>query len=173
MENHWQCPIFSTKLSKYRVTCFKLARELANCSKLKPVISDLSQDLLKRVFSHHRHDIDKVVAQCLLRGGSTYGQNQHRPPFWLINHANSAYFRLFLGYFHAISTTWPPFWISAPPPFLHILDPPLLLAGNYLSWSHRQNDMGVGPLKIEMDPLKLVFYTFKGSKRPLLFGTQC
>ena len=28
--------------------------------------------------------------------------------------------------------------------------------------------MGVGCLKIEMDPLKLVFYTFK--KRPLLFA---
>ena len=36
-----------------------------------------------------------------------------------------------------------------------------------------QNDSGVGPLKIEMDPLKLVFYTFKGSKRPILLGTQC
>ena len=45
------------------------------------------------------------------------------PPFWQINHANSAYFRLFLGYFRVISVTRPPFWISAP--FLHILDPPL------------------------------------------------
>ena len=40
------------------------------------------------------------------------------PPFWQINHANSAYFRLFLGYFGVISATRPPpFWISAPPPF--------------------------------------------------------
>ena len=103
---------FSTKLSKYRVTCFKLARELANCSKLNPIISDLSQDLLKRVFSHHWHDIDKVVAQCLL-------------------------------------------------------------AGNYPNWSHRQKDIGVESFKIGIDPLKWVFYTFKGSKRPLLFGIQC
>ena len=37
------------------------------------------------------------------------------PPFWQINHANSAYFRLFLGYFWVISATRaPPFWISAP-----------------------------------------------------------
>ena len=30
------------------------------------------------------------------------------PPFWQINHANSAYFRLFLGYFGVISATRPP-----------------------------------------------------------------
>ena len=41
------------------------------------------------------------------------------PPFWQINHANSAYFRLFLGYFQVLSATRPP--------FLHILDPPLYL----------------------------------------------
>ena len=35
-------------------------------------------------------------------------------PLWQINHANSAYFRLFLGYFRVISATRPPFWISAP-----------------------------------------------------------
>ena len=33
------------------------------------------------------------------------------------------YFGLFWGY---ISHLPPPLWISAPPPFLHILDPPLL-----------------------------------------------
>ena len=41
----------------------------------------------------------------------------HRPPFWQINHANSAYFRLFLGY------------ISHPPPLLD-LGPPVI------SWIH-------------------------------------
>ena len=30
----------------------------------------------------------------------------------------------------------------------------------------------IGPLKIEMDPLNLVFQTFKGSKRPLTFDAQ-
>ena len=30
------------------------------------------------------------------------------PPFWQINHANSAYFRLFLGYFGVISANRPP-----------------------------------------------------------------
>ena len=47
------------------------------------------------------------------------------PPFWQINHANSAYFRLFWGYFWVISTTRPPLLDLGPPPFLHILDPPL------------------------------------------------
>ena len=43
------------------------------------------------------------------------------------NHANSAYFRLFLGYFQVISATQPPPppFGSCPPPFLHILDLPL------------------------------------------------
>ena len=36
------------------------------------------------------------------------------PPLWQINHANSAYFRLFWGFFRVISATPPPFWISAP-----------------------------------------------------------
>ena len=46
------------------------------------------------------------------------------PPLWQINHAKSAYFRLFLGYFQIISATCPlPF--GSRPPFLHILDPPL------------------------------------------------
>ena len=61
--------------------------------------------MLKRVFNHHRHDIDKVMSQ------------------WL-------------------------------------------LAGNYPRWSHRQNDLGDGPLNIEMGPLKLVFYTFTFSLAP-------
>ena len=40
-------------------------------------------------------------------------------------------------------------------------------AGNYPSWSHKQNDMGVGPLKIEMDPSPKIsiLWTFKGSKQ--------
>ena len=59
------------------------------------------------------------------RGGSTYGPNRHRPPFWQINHANSAYFRLFLGYFRVISATRPPL-LDLGLPFLHILDPPLV-----------------------------------------------
>ena len=49
-------------------------------------------------------------------GGSTYGPNRHQPPFWQINHATSAYLRLFLGYFQVISANQPPFWILAPPP---------------------------------------------------------
>ena len=46
------------------------------------------------------------------------------PPFWQINHANSAYFRLFLGYFRVKSATRPPL-LDLGLPFLHILDPPL------------------------------------------------
>ena len=40
--------------------------------------------------------------------------DRHRPPFWQINHVNSAYFRLFWGYFQVISAIRSPFWISAP-----------------------------------------------------------
>ena len=40
-------------------------------------------------------------------------------PFWQINHANSAYFRLFLGYFRVISATWPPPFDLAPPLFTY------------------------------------------------------
>ena len=48
------------------------------------------------------------------------------PPFWQINHANSAYFRLILGYFGVISAARPPL-LDLGPPFLHILDPALIL----------------------------------------------
>ena len=57
---------------------------------------------------------------CTIRGGSTYGPNRHcPPPFWQINHANSAYFRLFLGYFRVISATWPPLLDLGPPLFTY------------------------------------------------------
>ena len=56
-----------------------------------------------------------------IRGGSTYGPNQHPPPFWQINHANSAYFRFFFGLYQPHG----PLLDLSPPPFLHILDPPL------------------------------------------------
>ena len=46
------------------------------------------------------------------RGGSTYGPNRHRPPFWKINHANSAYFRLFWAIFGLYQPPDPPFYIS-------------------------------------------------------------
>ena len=46
------------------------------------------------------------------------------PLFFLTGHANSAYFRLFLGYFGVISAT-PPLDLAPPLFFLHILDPPL------------------------------------------------
>ena len=52
------------------------------------------------------------------------------PPFWQINHANSAYFRLFLGYFGVISVTRPPL-LDLGPLFLHILDPALQMYGGY------------------------------------------
>ena len=51
------------------------------------------------------------------------------PPFWQINHVNSAYFRLFLGYFRVISAIRPPL-LDLGPLFLHILDPPLFFERN-------------------------------------------
>ena len=47
------------------------------------------------------------------------------PPFGHINHANSAYFRLFWGYFGVISATRPTL-LDLGLPFLHILDPSLI-----------------------------------------------
>ena len=60
------------------------------------------------------------------------------PPFWQINHANSAYFMLFWGYFRVISATQPQFWIS--PPLLHILDPPLIFKKTTQVFLKIQND---------------------------------
>ena len=57
--------------------------------------------------------------------GSFTGADPHMvrigtgPPFWQINHANSAYFRLFLGYFRVISATRPPPFGSRPPLFTY------------------------------------------------------
>ena len=67
------------------------------------------------------------------------------PPFWKINHANSAYFRLFLGYFRVISATRPPL-LDLGLPFLHILNPPLRSSIDFLPtlsnpkcWGKRTN----------------------------------
>ena len=63
------------------------------------------------LYSQNKHLL-KILEN---RGGSRYGPNRHRPPFCQLNHANSAYSRLFLGYFGVIlATRPPPFWISAP-----------------------------------------------------------
>ena len=48
------------------------------------------------------------------------------PPLWQINHANSAYFRLFWAIFRLYQPPAPPPFVSRPS-FLHILDPPLNL----------------------------------------------
>ena len=61
------------------------------------------------------------------------------PPFWEINHANSAYFRLFLGYFRVVSATRPPPFGSRPLLFTFpgsdlAEDWPLWLNSSF--WSH-------------------------------------
>ena len=106
--------IFVHQIPKYRVTCSKLAGELA----IAPNYSQLSvicpKNLLKRVLSHHRHDIHKLMTQCL----------QGTTPVDLIC----------------------------------------------------KMTLGVEPLKTEMDPLTLIFYTFKGvQKTPFLWcpGYPC
>ena len=65
------------------------------------------------------------VCLCLIKQGRihVWAESAPAPPFWQINHANSAYFRLFLGYFGVISATRPPL-LDLGLPFLHILDPP-------------------------------------------------
>ena len=45
------------------------------------------------------------------------------PPFWQINHANSAYFRLFLGYFRVITGTRPPLLDLGPPFYISWIGP--------------------------------------------------
>ena len=56
-----------------------------------------------------------VVITCVYRQGRIHVWSESAPPpFRQINHANSAYFRLFWGYFRVISATRPPFRISAP-----------------------------------------------------------
>ena len=45
------------------------------------------------------------------------------PPFWQINHTNSAYFRLFLGYFGVISATRPPLLDLGPPFYISWIRP--------------------------------------------------
>ena len=55
-----------------------------------------------------------------------WSESAPAPPFWQINHANSAYFRLFLSYFGVISATRAPPLLDLGLPFLHILDPPLV-----------------------------------------------
>ena len=45
------------------------------------------------------------------------------PPFWQINHANSAYFRLFLDYFRVISAIWPPLLDLGPPFYISWIRP--------------------------------------------------
>ena len=61
------------------------------------------------------------------RGGSTYSPNRHRPTFWQMNHANSVYFRLFLGYFRVISATRPPPFGSRPLLFTYPGSTPALI----------------------------------------------
>ena len=49
------------------------------------------------------------ASRCSLAQGRIHVWSESAPaPFWQINHANSAYFRSFLGYFRVISTTQPP-----------------------------------------------------------------
>ena len=65
------------------------------------------------------------IKQCFIYQGRihVWSELAPAPPFWRINHANSAYFRLFLGYFGVISATRPPFWISASPFYISWIRP--------------------------------------------------
>ena len=60
-----KCPIFVQKIIK--IMSYMFQQIAPNYSQS---LAQLTQDLLKRVFSHHQHDIDKVMAQCLLTGNS-------------------------------------------------------------------------------------------------------
>ena len=67
-----------------------------------------------------------ITVQSLCNQGRihVWSESAPAPPFLEINHANSAYFRLFLGYFGVISATRPPpFWISASPFYISWIRP--------------------------------------------------
>ena len=92
-------------------------------------------------------------------------------PFWQINHANSAYFRLFWGYFGVISATRPPL-LDLGLPFLHILDPPLCYTeicekapqktGTYCIPCHCNTPTPVQVVEAHFCPLFDVAYVFGG-----------
>ena len=87
MENHWQCSIFSTKLSKYRVTCSKLARELTNCElrmqrfyrsfklRLEPLHSQLTKSL--QIIVYHQWFVPRFIEKCLATTGMTLTRSWH------------------------------------------------------------------------------------------------
>ena len=68
------------------------------------------------------------MGECIASQGRihVWSESAPAPPFWQINHANSAYFRLFWDYFRVISATRPPFWISAPPFYISWIRPCIL-----------------------------------------------
>ena len=106
---------------------------------------------------------------CEVRGGSTYGPNWHRPPpFWPINHANSAYFRLFLGYFQLISATRPP--------FLH-LGPLFTYPGSAPVSSHEYLSMCVptfiiSPSELQVTGIRGKYEHFTGWAIPNVFAQK-
>ena len=114
MHRTWHC-LFHGPKGLSRIATYHSLDELWDCNEGKMYPTNLH--LFFAFFQSQ---------QCTrFRGGSTYGPNRHRPPpFWQINHANSAYFRLILGYFGVISAARPPL-LDLGPPFLHILDPAL------------------------------------------------
>ena len=70
---------------------------------------------------HQVKELPNDLGRSLSQGRIHVWSESAPPPPWQINHANSAYFRLFLGYFRVISATRPPF--GSRPPF-------------YISWIH-------------------------------------
>ena len=81
------------------------------------------------------------------------------PPFWQINHVNSAYFRLFLGYFRVISAIRPPFWISAPSFYISWIHPCIL---KILKKEYEDKIQNILPLLEEMNALRRkIFWDFE------------
>ena len=102
---------------------------------------------LQKPLSNGANDMSEHLVNMWNQGRiHVWSESAPAPPFWQINHANSAYFRLLLGYFGVISATRPPFWISAPP--------------FYISWIRPWKQLFVKDLKILYSSDHLILIKF-------------
>ena len=107
----WFSNIFPPKPSAFSAACHiqsYRSRKLKRLISQNPTSSKTAYSLI--------HKTQVVISQKsrksmnLIRGGSRYGPNLHRPPFWQLNHAN-------LANFGAILATRPLFTGTRPPLF--------------------------------------------------------
>ena len=106
-------PMFITDDTIFSVENFSFTEKYCGASTLAYIISDI---FIQKFSNSCTHMIPGADPRMVRIGTG--------PPFWQINHANSAYFRLFLGYFGVISATRPPLFTysGSSPVILHPKD---------------------------------------------------